>query len=161
MTRRRLVGAATIALVFAATGHWMGGPPLSATNPPPPVQSTLQLFKNYFITGDHVVRGISLWRKGVNGTAVVDIPELGALGGPNGVPVAADIVAAFLYVQTSERTGFRGSGIDSAKFNGFDLGPFMAPGSNVRAPGRSQRRSTGSSRRPPAGASRYPASAGW
>ena len=30
MTRRRLVGAATLALVFAAAGHWMGAPPVSA-----------------------------------------------------------------------------------------------------------------------------------
>ena len=43
----------------------------------------LSFFKNYFITGDYAVRGVSLWRKGVNGTAIAQIP---ALGGADGVP---------------------------------------------------------------------------
>ncbi len=129
MTRRRLVGAATIALVFAAAGHWMGAPPVSAAGPVE-VQGTLSYFKNYFITGDYVVRGVSLWRKGVNGKAIVNIPKL---GGPGGVPENADILAAFLYVQTTEK--IEGSGIDNAKFNNISLGPFRAPGSIVPGSG--------------------------
>src|SRR6266550_8203772 len=77
-------------------------------------QESLNLFKNYFITGDYVVRGTSLWRKGVNGKATVDIQPLGVLGGADAVTPSADIVAAFLYIQTAER--IRGSGIDHMKF---------------------------------------------
>jgi hypothetical protein len=40
-------------------------------------------------------------------------------------PAQADILAAFLYIQTAER--IQGSGIDHAKFNGYDLGPFIDP----------------------------------
>src|SRR5580765_849973 len=69
-------------------------------------QEPLTLFKNYFITGDYVVRGTSLWRKGVNGRAVVDIAKL---SGADGVTPTADILAAFLYIQTAEK--IRGSGI--------------------------------------------------
>jgi hypothetical protein len=84
----------------------------------------LAFFKNYFITGDYAVVGKSLWRKGVNGVAAADIPSLGS----GGVPEDADIVAAFLYVQTAESV--QGSGIDNATFLGYDLGPFTpAPGS--------------------------------
>lgn len=65
-------------------------------------QEQLSFFKNYFVTGDYVVRGVSLWRKGVDGKAVAHIPPLGvpSVGG-DGVPARADIVAAFLYVQTA------------------------------------------------------------
>jgi hypothetical protein len=84
----------------------------------------LNYFKNYFVPGDYVVRGASLWRKGVNGKATVFIPPL---GGADGVPARADIQAAFLYIQTAER--FQGSGIDRAKFTGHNLGPFYAQGS--------------------------------
>ena len=98
-------------------------------------QEPLSFFKNYFITGDYVVRGVSLWKKGEYGKAVADIPKL---GGPDGVTPGADILAAFLYIQTAEK--IRGSGIDRAKFGptpkkdkpfvGNDFGPFFAPGSN-------------------------------
>ena len=76
-------------------------------------QAPLAYFKNYFITGDYVVGGKSLWRKGVNGVAVETI----AIGdvSPN-----ADIVAAFLYMQTAESVQW--SGIDHVKFDGHDLG---------------------------------------
>jgi hypothetical protein len=93
----------------------------------------LQFFKNYFVTGDYVVRGVSLWRKGVNGRAVADIPALGPSGGPGGVPANADILAAFLYVQTAER--IQGSGIDNAKFLGNNLGPFTKAGSTIPGSG--------------------------
>ena len=80
----------------------------------PPAQA-LQFFKNYFITGDYAVGGASLWRKGVvDGRATVQISV-------PGVPDGADILAAFLYVQTAETDQW--SGIHHAKFNGVDLGP--------------------------------------
>jgi hypothetical protein len=111
-----------------------------AARPGQAQQEPLAFFKNYFITGDYVVRGTSVWRKGVNGKAVVDIAKL---GGADGVTPDADIVAAFLYIQTAERT--RGSGIDHVKFGptpktgkpflGNDFGPFYAPGSTVPGSG--------------------------
>ena len=90
----------------------------------------LSFFKNYFVTGDYVVRGASLFRMGVGGTAVANIPSL---GGPDGVPPKSDLLAAFLYVQTAESV--QGSGIDHAKFDGIDLGPFTATGSTDPASG--------------------------
>ena len=52
--------------------------------------------------------------RSVNGKATVQISV-------PGVPNGADILAAYLYVQTAETD--RWSGIDHAKFNGYDLGP--------------------------------------
>ena len=46
----------------------------------------------------------------------------------DGVPATADILAAFLYVQTAEKV--QGTGIHNAKFIGHNLGPFLAPGSS-------------------------------
>jgi hypothetical protein len=77
----------------------------------------LTFFKNYFLTGDHVVGGTSLWRKGVDGLATATI-EI------SGVPEGVDVAAAFLYVQTAEMVQW--SGIDQARFNGVDLGPGTA-----------------------------------
>ena len=76
--------------------------------------NALSFFKNYFVTGDYVVGGASLWRKGINGRATGQIDV-------SGVPDGVDIVAAFLYVQTAEAVQW--SGIDRAAFNGNDLGP--------------------------------------
>ena len=93
-------------------------------------QEPLTFFKNYFVTGDYVVRGVSLWRKGANGRATAFIPALrdpDGAGPLDGVPATADILAAFLYVQTAEKV--QGSGIDRARFIGHDLGRFTAPGS--------------------------------
>ena len=82
---------------------------------PGQAQGSLQFFKNYFITGDYAVGGASLWQKGsVNGNASVQISVAG-------VPEGADILAAYLYVQTAETDQW--SGIDHATFNGYDLGP--------------------------------------
>jgi hypothetical protein len=97
---------------------------------PAAAQQPLSFFKNYFVTGDYVVRGVSLWRKGQNGKAVAQIPALGVPGaGGEGVPERADIVAAFLYFQTAER--IQGSGVDYQNvrltFNGVDFGPFAGP----------------------------------
>ena len=92
----------------------------------PQAPQPLSYYKSYFLPGGYTVRGTSLWRKGVNGRAVVSIPRL---DGIDGVPATADIEAAFLYLQTAERT--QGSGVDHGgvhvKFAGIDMGPFNAP----------------------------------
>jgi len=77
---------------------------------PAQAQEPLSFFENYFITGDYAVRGVSLWRQGVKGTATAQIPPLD-------VPARTDIVAAFLYIQTAE--SIDGSGIDSAALAGW------------------------------------------
>ena len=74
---------------------------------------SLKHFKNFFLTGDYVVSGTSLWRKGVGGRASETIEV-------KGVPDNVDIVAAYLYLQTAEVGQW--SGIDHARFNGIDLG---------------------------------------
>jgi hypothetical protein len=74
----------------------------------------LTFFKNYFITGDYVVAGTSLWQQGVPLVAKGNI----TIGG---VPAGAEILAALLYVQTAEKEP--GSGIDNAEFDGKNLGP--------------------------------------
>jgi hypothetical protein len=111
---------ATTALVVCASLSLILATPQSAR-----AQAPLAFFKNYFVTGDYVVRGVSLWRRGISGNATAFIP---ALGGPDGVPATADILAAFLYVQTAEKV--QGSGIHNARFAGHHLGPFTAPGSH-------------------------------
>ena len=68
----------------------------------------LQLFKNYFVTGDYAIGGV-----GLRGLGVPDPITQAAVGGTilnyargtirvSGVPENADIVAAFLYWQTLE-----------------------------------------------------------
>jgi hypothetical protein len=47
----------------------------------------LKHFKNFFLTGDYVVGGTSLWRKGVAGRAKSSINV-------SGVPAGVDVVAA-------------------------------------------------------------------
>ena len=90
---------------------WLLAQPAQAQAQPGP----LSFFKNYFITGDYAVGGTSLWRQGAaDGKAAVQISV-------TGVPEGADILAAYLYVQTAETVQW--SGIDHAKFNGSDLGP--------------------------------------
>ncbi len=96
-----LMSIVIIALMCAGTAQ--------AQTPP------LKFFKNYFLTGDHLARGVSLWRKGgLDGKASVNISV-------SGVPSGADVVAAFLYIQTAERVQW--SGINHVKFRGNDLGP--------------------------------------
>ena len=99
----RIVGA------FALCALSFGVAPASA--------QPLSFFKNYFVTGDFVVRGVSLFGNGQNGVSrasikINDFPEDNV-----------DLLAAFLYVQTAERIDLPGSGIHNAQFRGFDLGP--------------------------------------
>ena len=100
--KRTLVTAIIGTLLFVP-----GAARTGAQTPP------LNFFKNFFLTGDYVVAGTSLWRKGVGGRASETIEV-------SGVPAGVDIVAAYLYVQTAEAVQW--SGIDHARFNGVDLG---------------------------------------
>ncbi len=88
--------------------------PIASTHVGAQAPAPLSFFTNYFVTGDYVVDGTSLWRKGVGGRATAAITV-------NGVPEGADVVAAFLYVQTAEVVQW--SGIDHAAFKGNDFGP--------------------------------------
>lgn len=102
------------ALLIAAVGAFLLQPGAAHVGADSPA---LNHFKNYFLTGDYVVGGTSLWRRGVGGRAS-ELIEI------SGVPSGADVVAAFLYVQTAEVVQW--SGIDHARFNGVDLGPGAA-----------------------------------
>lgn len=81
---------------------------------PARAQEPLSFFKNYFVTGDYAVRGVSLFGKGRNGTAQAAVSITGF---PED---SVDVLAAFLYVQSAEEV--QGTGINRAKFNGYDLG---------------------------------------
>jgi hypothetical protein len=119
---RRRIDVVRAVLLCVAVVSLQGAVPAGAQTPP------LTFFKNYFVTGDYVVGGTSLWQKGVNGRATEEIVI-------SGVPVRddVDILAAFLYLQTAESVQW--SGIDHAKFgpgpkpqagtafNGYDFGP--------------------------------------
>jgi hypothetical protein len=88
--------------------------PMASTQAVAQAPAPLSFFTNYFVTGDYEVAGTSLWRKGVGGRATASIAV-------DGEPEGADIVAAFLYVQTAEVVQW--SGIDHATFKGNDFGP--------------------------------------
>ena len=66
---------------------------------------SLQPFKNYFVTGDYVVGGVGLRGLGdgtgfATGTITIPDPKTPAMSVPDG----ADVVAAFLYWQTVEKS---------------------------------------------------------
>jgi len=81
---------------------------------------SLQLFKNYFVTGDYVVGGIALRGLGVPSTAIAGGGGSYATGviHMNGVPQGADIVAAYLYWETISGTGVDPSILAIGAFRG-------------------------------------------
>ena len=91
------------------------------TNPNP-----LSLFKNYFVTGDYVVGGVGLRGLGVSGfaTGTISIPDTHQATATDvpaqGVPLGADVVAAFLYWQTVESSQVPYSG-QNGFFNGYPI----------------------------------------
>ncbi len=105
---------------------------LAQTNP-------LNIFKNYFVTGDYVVGG---WVKGSsNGTlatGTINIPDTvqgQATGVPSpGVPVGADIVAAFLYWETVESTSQAPNPGKNGFFNGYAISGSFLPSATPNAP---------------------------
>jgi hypothetical protein len=87
----------------------------------------LQLYKNYFVTGDYVVGGVGLRGTGVNGwaTGTINIPDsnayaAGTLATDEQVPTGADVLAAYLYWQTVESSqGVHAGQVGS--FNGYSI----------------------------------------
>src|SRR5215469_3901072 len=74
-----------------------------AQAPKPP----LTFFKNYIVTGDVVVGGVGLRGLGdATGfaTGTINIPDTGNYANATAVPAGADIVAAFLYWQSVEKS---------------------------------------------------------
>jgi hypothetical protein len=90
----------------------------------------LNIFKNYFVTGDYVVAGWvppaspdgSGYAKGT--ISIPDTRQINALAGsavgPTSVPKGADIVAAYLYWATVEASTNAFAG-QKARFNGYDI----------------------------------------
>jgi len=83
--------------------------------------SQLTLSNNYFVTGDYIVGGVGLRGLGVNGfaTGTINIPDT-AQPNPSNVPAGADIVAAFLYWETVEKTQSAFAG-QQGSFNGYPI----------------------------------------
>ncbi|HEV2388114.1 MAG TPA: hypothetical protein VGS20_12755 [Candidatus Acidoferrales bacterium] len=107
--RKIPLGIVVTTLFFCAGQAWAQDP-----NP-------LQLFNNYFVTGDYVVGGVGLRGLGVNGLATgnITIPDPNQ---PNSamVPKGADIVAAFLYWETVESSMSTFAG-QQGFFNGYAI----------------------------------------
>src|SRR6185312_5820666 len=90
----------------------------------------LNIFKNYFVTGDYVVAGWVPGSPNVGGYApgtisIPDARQISALGGsqlvgPTSVPKGADIVAAYLYWATVEASTNAFAG-QKAFFNGYAI----------------------------------------
>src|SRR6266568_6722896 len=67
----------------------------------------LKLFKNYFITGDYEVGGVGLRGKGQLDAYKLQYLATGTISVP--VPPNADILSAFLYWETIEKTALPSS----------------------------------------------------
>jgi len=83
---------------------------------------SLAFFKNYFVTGDYVVGGVGLRGLGdVTGfaTGTISIPDQNSVPSA-GVPDGADIVGAFLYWQTVEKSQSAQAGVNGF-FNGYAI----------------------------------------
>jgi len=80
----------------------------------------LQLFKNYFVTGDYVVGGVALRGLGAPSSAIAGGAGSYATGviHMNGVPQGADIVAAYLYWETISGTSVNQSTLAIGAFRG-------------------------------------------
>src|SRR5215813_6343911 len=82
----------------------------------------LSFFKNYFVTGDYVAGGVGLRGLGdATGfaTGTISIPDQNSVPA-GGVPTGADIVAAFLYWQTVEKSQSMFAG-QKGFFNGYAI----------------------------------------
>jgi hypothetical protein len=95
--------------VFAQTGLAQ-----NATN-------QLTLSNNYFVTGDYVVGGVGLRGLGINGlaTGTITIPDANSIPA-TGLPPGADVVAAFLYWVTVEKSQSAFAG-QQGFFNGYAI----------------------------------------
>ena len=73
---------------------------------PAPTPNPLTFENNFFVTGDFATAGVTLRGTGVGGTATgtINIPDLTAASGNQGVPDGADIIDGFVYWTTLENT---------------------------------------------------------
>jgi hypothetical protein len=93
-----------------------------AQTAPGPASTPLGYFKNYIVTGDYVGGGVGLRGLGdANGfaTGTIKIPDKNSVPAA-GVPPGADIVAAFLYWQTVEKSQSASAGRQGF-FNGYPI----------------------------------------
>jgi uncharacterized membrane protein YgcG len=86
-----------------------------------PASAQLALSNNYFVTGDYVVGGVGLRGLGVNGvaTGTINVPDKNSVPA-TGVPAGADIVAAYLYWETVEKSQSASAG-QQGSFNGYAI----------------------------------------
>jgi hypothetical protein len=110
----RLLTAAAICLIlcFAAAPEAKAQ---AATNP-------LSIFQNYFVTGDYVVSG---WVEGAPDgsgftSGTISFPDTRQPNVPTTIPKGADIVAAYLYWGTVEKSKSAAAG-KQAFFNGYAI----------------------------------------
>ncbi len=144
---RRLMPATAALGLLLVLGFAQPAPAQTAsaqTTPP------LNLFNNYFITGDYVVGGVGLRGAGdstgiAHGTiSIPDSVQAQATGVPSpGVPAGANIVAAFLYWETVEKNKSTEAG-KNGFFNGQPITGVVL-GNNTAPPGWSSGGCTGSS----------------
>src|SRR6266446_7351844 len=144
---RRLMAATAALGLLLVLGFAQPAPAQTAsaqTTPP------LNLFNNYFITGDYVVGGVGLRGAGdstgiAHGTiSIPDSVQAQATGVPSpGVPAGANIVAAFLYWETVEKNKSTEAG-KNGFFNGQPITGVVL-GNNTAPPGWSSGGCTGSS----------------
>jgi hypothetical protein len=106
--------------VFVLLATETGQGRATATNP-------LRFFKNYFVTGDHVVAGVGLKKAGSGGVVTDNIAI-------SGVPSDADPVAAFLYWGTVVFKTNPDSGHIGALFNNAPISDLAV---NLTPPGTS------------------------
>lgn len=89
------------------------------------VQSPLQFFKNYFLTGDYAVQGVGLRGAGVDGLAsgdiVIPVCAEGDTERLGCVPKSVDVVAAFLYWQVVGDASDPTAGARNVTFRGQSL----------------------------------------
>ena len=114
---RRLMRATAVLGLLLVLGFAQIGLAQNGTNP-------LNIFQNYFVTGDYVVAGwVEASSDGVYATGTISVPDNRQPlqnGVPTTVPNGADIVAAYLYWGTVEgnQSTFKGQ---QAFFNGYAL----------------------------------------
>jgi hypothetical protein len=103
--RRQLFAKRTRKLVgFGLLGLLVMAPLFAAAQAPPP--DDLGFYRNYFVTGDYITGSVGLRGRGdASGfaTGTISIPDPNSVPS-TGVPAGADIVAAFLYWQTVEKS---------------------------------------------------------
>ena len=114
---RRLMRETAALGLLLVLGFAQIGLAQTGTNP-------LNIFKNYFVTGDYVVAGwVEASSDGVYATGTISVPDLrqpSQNGVPASVPKGADIVAAYLYWATVEgsQSSFAGK---QAFLNGYSI----------------------------------------